>query len=99
MKSHFKNEKVEKREMLRSIECIIDNTIDILPLDEAKKILMRKLEEIKLEEEEIVRAKYKEIETPTQIIPANEIHFKEIGRGFIDVAIASDGTVWAVGNS
>jgi hypothetical protein len=39
MRSHFKDEHTEKREFLRTIECIIDNTVDLLNLEDAKKIL------------------------------------------------------------
>lgn len=39
MKDSFKSAKHEKREILRAIGCIIDNTIDAIPIEDAKKIL------------------------------------------------------------
>ena len=55
MKDNFRGHQHEKREILRTIECIIDNTVDIIPIHDAKKILWNKLQE--LEEEERRQAK------------------------------------------
>lgn len=59
MKNNLRDSKQEKREIIRSMECIIDNTVDIIPISDAKRILQKKLYELELEERTIAKNDFK----------------------------------------